>query len=168
MRRPVALAIAISLIAALLGFLTWWNCADFAWNYPLYKLRARNWSWRHFGDPFDQEAHRIAGFNAVDCSPGRISGTTVMSCASQALRERRGFRLRENYCGLDSCGATGLAGGKNGVYQVAFNLRNGMARVTRRLCPVPLNLEKKYGSILCVPESRPEEGWEVIRNDSTE
>ncbi len=173
MRRIYISSMAASLL--FLIFFAWWNYGVLSWSEPHRKMALRNWYWRHFGDPFDKERHNIAGFDPVDCSAPTPSGVTIGDCISAAIHQRRAFQSRANFCGIDSCGATGVIGSRGGVaYQVDFDVSSGFVSVTRRRCPLPLQIGTNdigFGqgyTIECLPPATSEEQLEVLRDDWAE
>ena len=173
MRRTYLSTLAACLVCLI--FLGWWNYGVLSWSYPQRRIALRDWYWRHFGDPFDTERREIAGFDAVDCSAPTPSSVTIDECLSTANRQRRAVQSRANFCGIDSCGATGIIGGPDGIaYQVDFDVWNGFVSVTRRRCPLPLRIirnEIGFGRgfmLECLPAATPEEQVEIIRDDWAE
>lgn len=170
MRRFYAILVGVSLLCAVATSVIWWNYATLQWAYPRYRVETRKWWWHHFGDPFDTQRRHIAGYNPIDCSAQVRGDTTIPACIANASRQHRGFQLRADFCGIDSCGVTGVIGSPDGtVYEVSFDVWNHYVSVWRRRCPSPLQVATSDAwsgyTIACLPRATSETQLEIIRDD---
>lgn len=125
-----------AVVLCVLGFLVWWNYGVFSWAYPERKLQLRAWFWRNVGDPFDVQRLRIAGFKPVDCSSRTSDKSNGLDCVAGAFGAHHSFQIRNDVCGIDSCGVAGVVGSSESkTYEIDYEVRNSDVKVWRRKCP---------------------------------
>lgn len=167
------LIFALAVICGLF-FLAWWEYSDVSMQYPRSKLLFRTWYWRHFGDPFDVEARRIAGHDSVNCSNSlQYDSSAVLNCVSAAQEQHRGVILRYNISGKDSSGVSGIVGASDGrTYDIAYDVWNGFVKAWERRCPEPVKIsairDYRVWDIHCLPLVKSENEVKVLRDDWAE
>ena len=166
LKKPTLLAAIVSI----LGFLVWWNYGSLSMSYPRFRAQLRSWSWRHFGDPFDSEARRIGGSNAIDCSNSLRDEASILSCTSAASKQHKAYRLRYNFRGKDSVGVSGIVANQSGAtFELSYNVWNGFVTAWERRCPDPVRIsaisDQSGWDIHCLPPAKSENEVVTIRDD---